>query len=448
MNSSWGSAAIAPNGRQRRNGQAVKTNMTALTMSSLGGIAGGILAGKAFASGKDKPSRPSKDAAQNPPSQTEPNYTQHTHGSNSKAQVKPVTYDNFKGSSVSAQAGSSKSSSTHSSHPQPQQRPHRPHAHTSSGPQSHGAATATNVGAHPLATSVLASNPAAQKHPHHQVRPGPRRQGTQPPPTEQGMPTVYDAASGATHLMPSTWAHDTPVIDATNSAATVANHKQNQPSTSIPTSVPQKVVVGDMNNSGFMFMHSQYNANKHGKSGLNAQPTQTLQVANNQHYSQAPYSSLVAYQQQPQQISHPGPVYQQQQQQQQQQHNSYPTQQYQQHYGSQPILVPAQAPATQHGYGGYAPQIAHSYSTQLSGPMRIQAHTGQYGELSRPQHQQYPQANMSHSVPASYDTYSQPQGLAASYQNAAYSSPQLVYPSIDVVAGLRPKKHVHFADYS
>ncbi|KAJ1659094.1 hypothetical protein GGF38_004137, partial [Coemansia sp. RSA 25] len=341
-------------------------------MSSLG-VAGGLLAGKAFAGGKDKPSRPPKDVVQNHPAQVEPNYAQYTHESkfNAQPQPQPVAYDAFKGSSVIAQAGSSKASSSQSSHPQ-QHRPHRPHAHTTSGPQSHGTASSTHAvagsgtsssnssgisvggpssdikhakqqwtnynqpasaatnfsyqafdnsaGGHPLTSSVLAFNPATQNQAHQQVRPGPRRQDAQPA-AGQGMPNSY-TSSGAKHSLPSTaWAHDTPAMDASYSATTaMANHKQKRQSTVAPAAVTQSELEVDMGSAGFMPMHSQYNANKNNNTGLNGRPAQTQQQqASSLYYSQAPHPSTVAYQpqpqQQPQQSNYPGPVYQQQQQQ-------------------------------------------------------------------------------------------------------------------------------------
>ncbi|KAJ2453632.1 hypothetical protein GGF42_003773 [Coemansia sp. RSA 2424] len=491
MNSSWGASANTPNGRRRRNGQGTKNSIATLTMSSLG-VAGGLLAGKAFAGGKDKPSRPPKDVVQNHPAQVEPNYAQYTHGSKFNAQPQPVAYNAFKGSSVIAQAGSSKASSSQPSHPQ-QHQPHWPHAHTTSGPQSHGAASSTHAaagsgtsssnssgisvggpssdikhakqqwtnynqpasaamnssyqafdnsaGGHPLTSSVLAFNPAVQNQAHQQVRPGPRRQDAQPV-AGQGVPNSY-TASGAKHSLPSTaWAHDMPAMDASYSAATaMANHKQKRQSTVAPAAVTQSELEVDMGSAGFMPMHSQYNANKHNNTGLNGRPAQAQQQqASSLHYSQAPHPSTVAYQPQPQpqpqQNNYPGPVYQQHQQ------------QHQQHYGPQPIPVPTQAPAVHYGYGGYAPPIAHSYSTQPTELVHTQSSVAGYGGLSQMQHQQNPLASMSQSVPATYNAYNQPQGLAASYQNATYSSPQLMHPSSDVAANLRPKKHVHFADYS
>ncbi|KAJ2880021.1 hypothetical protein IWW38_006020 [Coemansia aciculifera] len=233
-----------------------------------------------------------------------------------------------------------------------------------------------------------------------------------------------------------------------------ASHKQAKQDTIAPAKVTHSELDFDMGDAGFRPMHSQYNANKHSKSGLSGQLAQTQQIAGYQYYSQAPQLSTVAYQSQPYQpqqqhhSGHPGPVYQQPLQQSSvvyQAQNPYPMHQYQQQYGPQPIPSSSQAPATLSGYGGYAVPVVHSYSAQPSGPMYTQASAAQYGGQATMQHQQYHQPVLSQSVPVTYNSFNQPLGLAASNQNATYSSPQLVYPSGDNVTSLRPKKHVHFA---
>ncbi|KAJ2880338.1 hypothetical protein H4R27_004784 [Coemansia aciculifera] len=500
MNTGWGSTTAA--GR-RRTTQGNNNAMTALTMSGLG-MVGGMMAGKAITSGNDRPNRHTKMVAQNPPpSQVEHNYTQYKHGSNVNAQLKPVTYDTFKGSSVMAQAGSNKSSSMASSHPQ-QQRPHRPHAHGKSGSQSHGAALSTqavagsgassstssgvntggpsgesksarqqwayhnqsasgsmnssyhafdnSAGAHPLTSSVLAFNSASNNQSHPQIRPSPQHQGGQPV-AGQGAPNTY-AASGAMHSLPSVaWAHGTTGLNPSHSIAATTTATRFDPS----------ALESDMAAAGFMHMHSKYKATKQGKSGHNTSLPQTQQPTGNVVYSQAPQTAPANYQPRPQpqpqpqphqytsQNGVPGPVYQQPQQ----QTAAYQSQsmvpmhqnQQQQQYGPQPIPVPTQAPAIQHGYTSYTYPVTQSYSALPTGLTYTQAPPAEFGGQSHTQHQRYPLDTFSHSVPATYDAFNQPQGLASSYQNATYSSPQILHVSSDTIPLLRPKKRVHFADH-
>ncbi|KAJ1820389.1 hypothetical protein LPJ60_003235 [Coemansia sp. RSA 2675] len=394
-------------------------------MSSLG-VVGGMMAGKAITSGNDKPSRPAKVVAQNPP-QMEHNYTQYAHGNNTNAQPKPVTYDSFKGGSVVAQAGSTKSS-TAAPHPQ-RQRPHRPHAHgnqpVSGAVNSSLHAFDNSVGAHTMTSSVLALNSASHNQSHQQSRPNPPHQGGQPV-AGQGVPNTY-AASGAKHsLLSAAWSQD---------AATTTGGR-----------FDPNVLETDMAAAGFTPMHSKYKATKQGKSSHSTQPSQSHQPASNLVYSQVQPPMPTTHQHPAHQYAHhvglSNPVHLQQQQQQYQQQSPaslpqglapiYPTQP---QYGPRPITVPNQ--------GLSAPYIHPSYSYPVT---YSQAPPAEYGGLSHMQHQSYPMEALSQSVPATYDINNQPMGLASSVPNFTHSLPQLVHVSSDNIPPLRPKKRVHFAD--
>ncbi|KAJ2020763.1 hypothetical protein GGI14_000559 [Coemansia sp. S680] len=493
VNTGWGPTTAA--GRQRPT-KGNSNAMKALTMSGLG-MVGGMMAGMAITDGTDRPNRHTKTSTQNPP-QAEHNYTQYKYGSNVNTQQKPVTYDTFKGSSVMAQAGSNKSSSTASVHPQ-RQRPHRPHTHGESGSQSHGAASSTqavagsgassnnsssinaggpsgdsksarqqwayhnqsttgstnssyhafdnSVGAQPLTSSVLAFNSASHNQSHQQIRPSPQHQGGQPV-AGHALPYPY-AASGGKHSLPSVaWAHDTTGANPSHSIATTTTAARFDPS----------VLESDMAAAGFMQMHSKYKTTKQGKSGHTPSYPQTQQPMSNVVYGQAPQSAPNTYQPQPQPQHHtynhqngvPGPVYQQQQTAAYQSQSVVPMyqNQNQQQHGPQPIPVPTQAPAAPHGYLSHTYPLTQSYSAQPNGLMYAQAPPAEYSGQTHMQHQHYPLDTFSHSVPATFDANNQPQGLASSYQMAAYSSPHLMHVSSDALPQLRPKKRVHFADHA
>ncbi|KAJ2809630.1 hypothetical protein H4S07_003148 [Coemansia furcata] len=211
-------------------------------------------------------------------------------------------------------------------------------------------------------------------------------------------------------------------------------------------------------------MHSRYKAIKQGKSSYNAPPPQTQQPPSNTIYSQTPLSAPVTYQSQSQPQPPPqtqpiihhngtsGLAHHQHHQQQQstlyQSHSATPTNQNHLQYSNQPIQAPPQQPAAPYGYTNYSYPATQSYSAQSTGLMYTQYPPVEYGGASYTQHQQYPLDTMSHSVPATYNVYNEPQGLASSYQNAAYSTPHLIHVSSDNIPQLRPKKHVHFADHS
>ncbi|KAJ2480765.1 hypothetical protein EV174_003635 [Coemansia sp. RSA 2320] len=492
------SAAAAAAAGERRMAQSDKDTLAILTMTSLGAV-GGMLAGKAFSGGKNKSSRPYKSSAQNASSSPylETSYTQYTHGNNVNAQLKPVTYDTYKPSSVLAQAGSSKSQSTQA--PMPSSR-HRlqttlshsqdahahPHAGLGSGasPHNHNGTASNNssnsninvgaesnkdawkrrnqhkqsaaavantsyqafdysAGPQPLTSSVLAFNSAAaMTQPHQHKKSSESRRHSRPQLVANTSAASKHAMAGAINSPLTARPHDASSSDA---RPHTGNRKhQHRPhhvasATGVPGIAPS-VLAGDVASAGFTAAPSKYNTKKQTKAGPSAPPPIQTQPL------------VAGYVPQPPGPQHPvsGPVYQQPLP------ATYQAQQPHQHqpqYGPpQPIPVhPQQAPAAPYEYSSFISSIAPPYSAQPLGlpyaqPPGMGHNQPAYSQQNQYQHpHQHPQASMSSSYPATYSIHHQPQGLASSYQYYAPYSPQAMQMSSESNPPARPKKHVHFA---